>query len=130
MHHVLPFRFNHIGLISDQPRAGEIFNPGTGVYVTDPQDSPYAIEWLRFSPEAAQQWGPLAVEPHICFEVDDIEAAVAGRELLYAPFDYIDGIVRAAFIVADGAYVEFIQYLRPDQRDLWALLRQQVAMAT
>ncbi|OXS52874.1 hypothetical protein B1A99_32285 [Cohnella sp. CIP 111063] len=120
------YKFNHIGLVTDQPRRGEIFNAGTGVWVTDPGQDRYAIEWLRFSPESAGNWGPLSSNPHICFEVDNIEAAVRGHQVLYEPFDYIAGKVRAAFVVHDGACIEFIQYLVPGI-DLWEELRKQAS---
>ena len=48
---------------------------------------------------------------HLAFEVDDLEAEIAGREILIAPNSPSPG-VRVAFIVADGAPVEFLQYTK------------------
>ena len=47
--------------------------------------------------------------PHIAFEVDDLEAALAGHEILIEPNSPSPG-VRVAFVVCDGAPVEFLQY--------------------
>lgn len=121
-------KFHHVGLISERPRAGEIFNAGTGVWVTDPGRDRHAIEWLRFSPESAGNWGPLSESPHVCFEVDDIDSAIEGQNVLFGPFDYVEGKVRAAFISHQGAYIEFIQYLVPGI-DLWEELRK-IELAT
>ncbi|HSN55835.1 MAG TPA: hypothetical protein VLT32_14270 [Candidatus Sulfomarinibacteraceae bacterium] len=47
--------------------------------------------------------------PHLAFEVDDLEQALAGREILIEPNSPSDG-VRVAFVLCDGAPVEFLQY--------------------
>ncbi len=48
--------------------------------------------------------------PHVAFEVDDLEAELAGKEVLIEPNSPAEGM-RVAFIVEDGAPIEFIQYL-------------------
>jgi hypothetical protein len=64
---------------------------------------------MRFEPDS-----PLPelvkIVPHIAFEVDDLESAIAGREILIAPNSPSPG-VRVAFIVDNGAPVEFLQFL-------------------
>jgi hypothetical protein len=49
--------------------------------------------------------------PHVAFEVDDLDAALAGHEVIYPPGSPSDG-VRAAMIVVDGAPVELIWFDR------------------
>jgi hypothetical protein len=52
--------------------------------------------------------------PHIAFEVDDLDEALKGKEILIEPGSPSDG-VRAAMIVHDGAPVELIEF-RNDSR--------------
>jgi hypothetical protein len=47
--------------------------------------------------------------PHVAFEVDDLEAALIGQEVISPPGSPSDG-VRAAMIVVDGAPVELIWF--------------------
>lgn len=44
---------------------------------------------------------------HVAFEVDDLDAALVGQEVISRPGSPSDG-VRAAMIVVDGAPVELI----------------------
>jgi hypothetical protein len=47
--------------------------------------------------------------PHLAFEVDDLEAALAGKEVLTPPNSPSPG-VRVAMIVDDGCPIELIQF--------------------
>lgn len=49
--------------------------------------------------------------PHVAFEVDDLEAALEGQEVIYPPGSPSEG-VRAAMILVDGAPVELIWFSR------------------
>jgi hypothetical protein len=46
--------------------------------------------------------------PHIAFEVDDLDEAIAGREVIVEPNSPSEG-VRVAFILDNGAPVEFLE---------------------
>ena len=54
------------------------------MYVSGYEASPYGVEWLRFEPGSPL---PELVKrvPHVAFVVDDLSAALAGRELLIEP---------------------------------------------
>ena len=47
--------------------------------------------------------------PHVAFEVDDLEAALEGHEVIIEPNSPSEG-VRVAFIMKDGAVFEFMQF--------------------
>ena len=113
---VIPPRaaFDHIGLITEVARPGESFVEATRVWVTSPRASAYNVEYLRFEPDTPVT-GPLRTEPHVAYRVDDVEAAAAGHEVLAGPFDVGGGFVRVAFVLIDGAVVEFMQYANPDE---------------
>ena len=106
--------FDHIGVITDEPQEGEVFVDATRVWVTSPRDHPFHIEYLRFEPDSTVE-GHLRSDPHIAYRVDDVEAALAGHDVLLAPFEVGGGFCRVAFVLIDGVVVEFMQYSNPDE---------------
>jgi hypothetical protein len=77
------------------------------VHVAGYETSPYGIEWMRFDPDCDVPHLVRTV-PHVAFEVDDLEAELVGKEVLIAPNSPSKG-VRVAFIVDNGAPVEFLE---------------------
>jgi hypothetical protein len=77
------------------------------MYVSGYETSEFGVEWMRFEADSPV---PLLVRtvPHVAFEVEDLEAAIEGREVLIEPNSPSDG-VRVAFVVENGAPVEFIE---------------------
>ena len=106
--------FDHIGLITDVEQPGESWVEATRVWVTSPRAHPYNIEWLRFEPDSPVT-GPLRTEPHVAYRVADVHAAIEGHDVLAEPFDVGDGFVTVAFVLIDGAVVEFMQYTNQDE---------------
>jgi hypothetical protein len=104
-------RFHHVGVITDQPQPGEIYVAETKVYVTNPVDHPYRVEFLRFEPDSPVV-GPVRERPHMAFEVEDLETALAGERVLLGPFRAMDGL-RVAFVLRDEAVFEFMQFDAP-----------------
>ena len=47
--------------------------------------------------------------PHVAFVVDDLEAALVGKQVLIGPDSPFAGL-RIAFIVHDGAPIELLQF--------------------
>jgi len=47
--------------------------------------------------------------PHVAFEVDDIQAAIKGKNVIIPPNSPSEGLV-VAFIEENGAPVELMQY--------------------
>ena len=77
------------------------------MHVSGYEASPFRIEWMRFDadsplPDLVQQ------VPHVAFEVDDLEAALDGREVLIEPNRPSPGVL-VAFVVDNGAPVELMQ---------------------
>ena len=103
--------FDHIGIITDEKKPGEVFVEATRVWVTNLQDHPFRVEWLRFEPDSPVT-GPLRETPHIAFRVESEEAireAGKGMKVLLEPFDA--GFAVAGFYQTDdGAVVEFVMY--------------------
>ena len=97
-----------MGIPTTEQRPGETYLERFKVYVAGYETSPFGIEWMRFEPDSPF---PELVKtvPHVAFEVDDLDAALAGHEILIAPNSPSQG-VRVAFIVHDGAPVEFLEF--------------------
>ena len=100
-------KYHHLGIPTTTPRAGERYLAHLKVHVCGFESSPYGIEWMRFDPDCAVPELVRTV-PHVAFQVDDLEAELAGKEILIAPNSPSDG-VRVAFIVDNGAPVEFLE---------------------
>lgn len=100
-------RYHHLGIPTSVVRKGERHLPELGMYVSGFESSEFGIEWLRFDPESPL---PELVKtvPHVAFQVQDLEAALVGREILIQPNSPSEG-VRVAFIVENGAPVEFLE---------------------
>lgn len=112
----LGWRYHHMGLPTNVPRKGERYLAQFKMYVSGFQSSPFGIEWMRFEPGSPLP-EQIKTMPHIAFEVDDLEAALAGHEVIYPPGSPSDG-VRAAMIIHDGALVELISFRkRSDGRE-------------
>ena len=99
--------FSHIGVITTEKKPGERFVPATRVWVTDFENHPFHVEWLRFEPNSPVT-GPVRNMPHVAYKVDSIKAASKGMKELLAPFEA--GIAIVGFYQNDdGAVVEFME---------------------
>jgi len=99
--------FSHIGIVTTEKKPKERFVEATRVWVTDFQNHPYHVEWLRFEPDTTLT-GPVREMPHVAYEVDSIAEASKGMKELLAPFDA--GIAVVGFYqTEDGAVVEFME---------------------
>jgi len=103
--------YDHIGIPTTATRPGEVHLPAFGIHVSGYETSEFGVEWMRFDADSPL---PELVKtvPHVAFRVDDLDAAIAGRPVLIAPNRPSPG-VRVAFIVEDGAPIEFLEYDAP-----------------
>ena len=101
-------RYHHIGIPTDQKRPDEEYLEDFRMYVSGFETSPFGVEWIRFEPDCPLP-DLVRTVPHVAFEVDDLEAAIAGHAILIAPNSPSEG-VRVAFIVHDGAPIEFLEF--------------------
>jgi len=89
-------------------RPGETHLPWLNVHVSGFEASPYGIQWMRFDKDAPY---PDAVKslPHVAFEVDDLERALEGKEILVEPNCPSPGVT-VAMIIDDGAPIELLEF--------------------
>ena len=97
---------HHIGIPTEKEQAGENYLEGAKLFVTDPLKSPNLIEWLRFEPGSPMP-ELLKTMAHIAYKVDDIEAEMAGRDVLLEPFEPAKGVT-VAFVIEEGAPIELM----------------------
>jgi len=94
-------RYHHIGIPTEEVHEHEDYLEEFKMYVSGYETSPYGVEWLRFEPDSPL---PELVKtvPHVAFVVDDLPAALAGKEVLLEPNSPSDGVT-VAFIVVLSA---------------------------
>jgi hypothetical protein len=101
--------YHHVGIPTDVERDGETYLEQFKVFVSGYDTSPYGVEWMRFEPDCPL---PDLVKqvPHVAFKVDDLEAELRGKDVLIEPNSPSEG-VRVAFIVENGAPIEFLEFV-------------------
>jgi len=106
----LGWRYHHIGIPTGTPRPNEKHLEAFGLHVSGFSSSAFGIEWMRYSPDSPLH-PAIKTLPHVAFEVDDLDAALEGQEVIHPPGSPSAG-VRAAMILVDGAPVELIWFQR------------------
>jgi hypothetical protein len=109
-------RYHHIGIPTDRPLPKEDYDPRYRMTASGYAQSQYGIEWMAFEADCPLP-DPVKTIPHVAFVVDDLDAAIAGKEVIIGPNSPAEG-VRVAFIVENGAPVEFLQFTRPES-EIW-----------
>lgn len=108
------YRFHHIGIPTRESRPGEHYLPNLKVWASGFATSMYGVEWLRF--ESDSPLPPLIqTVPHVAFEVDDLDAAIAGKAIIFPPFVPFEG-VRSAMVEENGAPVEMVEFAGRQRR--------------
>ncbi len=78
------------------------------MYISGFGSSPYGVEWMRFEPGSPVS-EIIQEIPHIAFEVDDLDSALEGKELIGEPSSPSEG-VRVAMILHNGAPIELLEF--------------------
>lgn len=109
-------RYHHLGIPTDRPLPEGDHIAELKLYASGFADSPYGVEWMKFDPDCPLPELVRTV-PHVAFVVDDLEAAIAGQEVLIPPNSPTEGLT-VAFIVHNGAPVELMKFDRPES-EIW-----------
>ncbi|MCX6565947.1 MAG: hypothetical protein NTW38_05920 [Candidatus Aminicenantes bacterium] len=103
-------KYHHLGIPTQIPREDETYLEKYNTFCTNHERNPFGIQWMRY--EAGCPMPELVKSvPHVAFEVDDLEKALKGREVIIPPNSPSPGVF-VAMIVSDGAPVEFLQFLK------------------
>ena len=102
------WRYHHTGIPTRQPREGERYLAQYKMYVSGFPESPYGVEWMRFEPGSPISELIQRI-PHVAFEVDSIEEALKGKEILSAPCSPSPGVT-VAMIIDNGCPIELLEF--------------------
>ena len=98
---------HHFGIPTEKVIDGATHLEDARLHITDAEQSPNCIEWLRF--EAGSPMPEiLQTLPHIAYQVDDLAAEIEDAEILLDPFSPMEGVT-VAFIIEEGAPIELMQ---------------------
>ena len=104
----LGMRFHHIGIPTNELKPNEKYIKQYKFYVSGFDTSEFGIEWMRFE-EGSPISEIVQKIPHIAYEVDNLDTAVKGKQLIGDINSPSKG-VRVAMILEDGAPVEFLEF--------------------
>ena len=109
-------RYHHIGIPTQVPRDDEVYLEKFKMYASGFDISKFGVQWLRFEDDAPFP-DLVKTVAHVAFVVDDLASTIAGREILIEPNSPSRGVT-VAFIVDNGAPVEFLQFDGPEH-EVW-----------
>jgi hypothetical protein len=102
------WRYHHLGIPTKIPHPGEKHLPAFGLFVSGFETSACGIEWMRYE-EGSPVSELIRTVPHIAFVVENLEAALAGKEILTGINSPSEG-VRVAMIIENGAPIELMEF--------------------
>ena len=102
------YRYHHMGVPTSEQRPGEHYSSTFRMYTSGGEDpGGFRIQFHRF--ESGSCLHPLIQStPHVAFQVNDLEAAVAHENLLLGPYEPFSGF-KVAIIEDDGVPIELIE---------------------
>ena len=101
-------KFSHLGIPTKERFEGEIELPHLKMTVTDHENNPYGIQWMRFG-EGAPYPELVKTVPHVAFEVENLAKELEGKKVIIKPNSPSEGLT-VAFIDVNGAPVELMEY--------------------
>jgi len=100
-------KYNHFGVPTTTKMDKENHYGEIKVYATNPDDHPYAVEFLRFEEDCPM---PKEIQTmcHAAFEVEDLKEAMKGYKVIAEPFAVNENL-KCAFVMDDQALIELMQ---------------------
>ncbi len=100
-------QYEHIGIPTTDEKNWAGYLADGKVHFSNPDRCEYRIEWLKFDPDSPMPQ-ELQTRTHIAFRVENLDAAIAGKQMLVEPFSPGPG-TRCAFILHEGLPIEFME---------------------
>ena len=100
-------KYHHVGIPTTERFEGEIDLPHLKMTVSDHSNNPFGIQWMRFW-EGAPYPELVKTLPHVAFEVDSLNVALRGQNVITPPNSPAPGVM-VAMIEADGVPVELME---------------------
>ncbi len=101
-------RFHHIGIPTNNIKPEEKYLKQYKFYVSGFDTSEFGIEWMRF--EKGSPVSEIVQKvPHVAFEVENLDLAIQGRQLIGEVSSPSKG-VKVAMIIENGAPIELLEF--------------------
>ena len=104
------WRYHHLGIPSSIPHANEKYIEKYKMYVSGFETSEFGIEWMRFEEDSPIS-DLIQTIPHIAFEVDDLDDAVDGKDMI-GEITFPSPGIRVAMIVENDAPIELLEFTK------------------
>lgn len=101
-------KFSHLGIPTNEGFEGEIDLPHLKMTVSNHENNPYGIQWMRFW-EGAPYPELVKTVPHVAFEVENLAKELENKKVIIEPNSPSEGLT-VAFIEVNGAPVELMEY--------------------
>ncbi|AHE68058.1 VOC family protein [Legionella oakridgensis] len=112
----IQYRFHHIGIPTTVKREGERYSSTFKMYTSGGEESPYRIQYHRFEEDCPLH--PLIkTKTHVAFQVDDLQAAIAGQEIILGPYEPFNGF-KVAMIIDSDSPIELIETTLSEE-EIW-----------
>lgn len=99
-------KINHFGVPTSTVQPNETYSPDMKLFLTDFNQSPNRIEFLRFEADS-QMPEILKTHAHIAYEVPCLKTAMEGQKVVVEPFQCGDDLT-CAFIEEEGIAIELM----------------------
>lgn len=99
--------YHHFGVPTNVHGNSENYIAGAKVFVTDPENDPYRVEFLRFEPDSPMP-ADVQKNTHVAFLVPSLDEELVGQEVIIPPFDATDEL-RCAFVRHGAAIIELME---------------------
>ncbi len=100
-------KYHHVGIPTTERFEGEIDLAHLKMTVSDHSNNHFGIQWMRFW-EGAPYPELVKAVPHVAFEVDSLNTALQGQNVITPPNSPTPGVT-VAMIEVNGAPVELME---------------------
>ncbi|MBN2375807.1 MAG: hypothetical protein JXD22_05380 [Sedimentisphaerales bacterium] len=100
-------QFHHFGVPTKTKQENESYLEDVKLYLTDAETHPYRVEFLRFE-DGSPMHADVRNNPHVAFMVEDLAAALEGKNVIIEPFEATEAL-RVAFIKDNEAVIELME---------------------
>lgn len=120
------YRYHHMGIPTIEVRPNEKYSEAFGMYTSD-VDGDFRIQYHRFTEDSPLHPFIKSI-PHIAIQVDNLNEALGGYEILLGPYEPIPNY-RVVIINDGGVPVELVETsLTP--LELWGRSKEQKDLNT
>ncbi len=100
--------FLHIGVPTVEVQENEMYNEGLQVHITNPDDSKFKFEYLRFD-SAATMNKEIQENVHVAIKVDSLDEYLKLADEILMDKYVVNDTMTIAFIKKDGAILEIVE---------------------